>query len=133
MTTRMNKIIKKDVRRALATKILRGDLSDPVVKEIIQGAPSHATRIGYSGKPNTAGFSPSFGTTNRESGGPNGYIGSKRLVINSFTNAPSSKSKVKTKKTQTVNQRMTRAWAENLAGRWLNANRRDDTPYTGVC
>lgn len=121
MTTQAVKVYKKSVRHILATKILRGDLYDPVVKEIIQGAPPHATRIGYSGKPNTAGFSPSFGNLKG------------RMVINSFTNAPASKSKVKTKKTQTVNQRMTRAWAENLAGRWLNANRHDDTPYTGVC
>jgi len=111
MTTRLTKIVKKNARNELAKKILCGDLSDPIVKEIIQGAPSHATRIGYSGKPNTAGFSPSFGNLKG------------RMVINSFTNAPSSKSKVKTKKTQTVNQRMTRAWAENLAGRWLNERR----------
>lgn len=103
--------IKNSARHALASLVLRGDTSDPRAKEILQGAPAHAVRIGFSGKPNTAGFSPSWGALKG------------RLVINSFTNAPSSKSKVKSKKTQTFNQKMTRAWAENLAGQWLNAHR----------
>lgn len=121
MSKRDTKIIKSNARHSLATLVLRGDVSDPRVKEILQGTPSHQTRIGFSGKPNTSGFSPSFGTIKG------------RMVINSFTNAPSSKSKVKSKKAQTFNQKMTRAWAENLAGRWLNQHRRDDTPFTGVC
>ena len=121
MSSRVTKIIKKGNRRELATRILRGDISDPRVKEILQTAPSNVKRVGFSGKEGSSGFSPSFGKLNG------------RMVINTFNNAPSSKSKVKTKKTQTVYQRMTRAWAENLAGRWLNEHRHDDTPYTGVC
>ena len=118
MTSRVTKIIKKNARHELATKILRGELSDPRVKEILQTAPSNAKRIGFSGKEGSSGFSPNFGKLNG------------RMVINTFNNAPSSSSSAGNKKTQTVYQRMTRAWAENLAGQYLNAHQNDDTPYS---
>ena len=131
MTSRVTKIIKKNARHELATKILPGEISDPVVEEILQTAPSNVARDGYSGKPGTSGFDINLGTTNKESGGPNGRTTIyKRLIVNTFNNAPSSKSSAGNKKTQTVYQRMTRAWAENLAGAWLNAHQNDDTPYS---
>lgn len=130
MINTITKKIKKSARHQLASLVLRGDTSVPAVKEILQGAKSHAIRIGFSGKPNTSGFSPSFGTTRRS---PGGYEGAKTLVVDSFTTTTTSKGRDKSKHAHNYTHRMTRAWAENLAGQWLNANRRDDTPFSGVC
>lgn len=121
-------------RCELATKILRGELSDPRVKEILQTAPSNVARDGYSGKPGTSGFDINLGTTNKESGGPNGRTTIyKRLIVNTFNSELASRGERKGKRVQVYEQKMTRAWAENLAGQYLNAHQRDDTPYTGIC
>ena len=114
--------IKNSTRHQLASLVLRGDTSDPRAREILQGAEKHAIRIGFSGKPNTAGFSPSFGTTRRS---PGGYEGPKTLVVDSFTTTTTSKGRDKSKHTHNYTHRMTRAWAENLAGKWINEHRPD--------
>jgi hypothetical protein len=95
---------------------MRGDTSIPGVKEILQSAPSSQNRIGYDGKQGTRGFSPSFGTTSRT---PGGAQGAKTLVINAFVNTTTSKGREKAKHPHNITHRMTRAWAENLAGQWL--------------
>lgn len=130
MTSRVTKIIKKSARRELATKILRGDITDARVKEILQTAPSNASRDGYSGKPGTSGFDPNLGTTTKESGGPNGRSGFKRLIVNTFNSELASRGERKGKRVQVYEQKMTRSWAENLAGAWLNVHQNDDTPYS---
>ena len=116
MTTRETKIKHKNLRRLLATALMRGDMSIPGVKEILQSAPSSQSRIGYDGKQGTRGFSPSFGTATRT---PGGAQGAKTLVINAFVNTTTSKGREKAKHPHNITQRMTRAWAENLAGRYL--------------
>lgn len=116
MTTRSTKRTNSIFRRELATAIMRGDMNVPGVKEILQSAPSSQSRIGYDGKQGTRGFSPSFGTTTRT---PGGAQGAKVLVINAFVNTTTSKGREKAKHPHNVIQRMTRAWAENLAGRYL--------------
>ena len=131
MTSRVTKIIKKNARHELATKILRGELSDPRVKEILQTAPSNVARDGYSGKPGTSGFDINLGTTNKESGGPNGRSTPyKRLIVNTFNSELASRGERKGKRVQVYEQKMTRSWADNLAGAWLNAHQNDDTPYS---
>lgn len=120
--------IKNSTHHQLASLVLRGDTSDPRVKEILQGAEKHAVRIGFSGKPNTAGFSPSFGTVEVKGGQR------KTLLVNFFVNKCARGGRgSKPAREQKVAHKMTRAWAENLAGKWLNEHRRDDTPFTGVC
>lgn len=116
MTTRSTKRTNSIFRRELATAIMRGDTSIPGVKELMQVAPSSQNRIGYDGKQGTRGFSPSFGTTTRT---PGGAQGAKVLVINAFVNTTTSKGREKAKHAHNITQRMTRAWAENLAGRYL--------------
>lgn len=116
MTTRSTKRTNSIFRRELATAIMRGDTSIPGVKELMQVAPSSQNRIGYDGKQGTRGFSPSFGTTTRT---PGGAQGAKVLVINAFVNTTTSKGREKAKHPHNITQRMTRAWAENLAGRYL--------------
>lgn len=116
MTTRETKITHKNLCHNLATALMRGDTSIPGVKEIMQSAPGSQNRIGYDGKQGTRGFSPSFGTTSRT---PGGAQGAKTLVINAFVNTTTSKGREKAKHPHNITQRMTRAWAENLAGRYL--------------
>jgi hypothetical protein len=116
MTTRSTKRTNSIFRRHLAIAIMRGDTSIPGVKEILQSAPSSQNRIGYDGKQGTRGFSPSFGTTTRT---PGGAQGAKTLVINAFVNTTTSKGREKAKHPHNITHRMTRAWAENLAGQWL--------------
>ncbi len=116
MTTRSTKRTNSIFRRHLAIALMRGDTSIPGVKEILQSAPSSQNRIGYDGKQGTRGFSPSFGTTSRT---PGGAQGAKTLVINAFVNTTTSKGREKAKHPHNITQRMTRAWAENLAGRYL--------------
>lgn len=124
MSSAITKKIKSNARHQLAALVLRGDVSDPRVKEILQGSTSHATRIGFSGKPNTAGFSPSFGTIEVKGGQR------KTLLVNFFINKCARGGRgSKPAREQKCSHKMTRAWAENLAGQWLNANRRDDTPF----
>lgn len=120
MTTRSTKITHKNLRHNLATAIMRGDTSIPGVKEILQTAPSNVARDGYSGKPGTSGFDINLGTTNKESGGPNGRTTIyKRLIVNTFNSELASRGERKGKRVQVYEQKMTRAWAENLAGRYL--------------
>jgi hypothetical protein len=116
MTTRSTKRTNSIFRRHLAIALMRGDTSIPGVKEILQSAPSSQNRIGYDGKQGTRGFSPSFGTTSRT---PGGAQGAKTLVINAFVNTTTSKGREKAKHPHNITHRMTRAWAENLAGQWL--------------
>jgi hypothetical protein len=116
MTTRSTKRTNSIFRRHLAIALMRGDTSIPGVKEILQSAPSSQNRIGYDGKQGTRGFSPSFGTTTRT---PGGAQGAKTLVINAFVNTTTSKGREKAKHPHNITHRMTRAWAENLAGQWL--------------
>lgn len=116
MTARVTEILHTAIRHDLATALLRGDIHVPGVKEILQSDPASGGRIGYDGKQGTRGFSPSFGTTTRT---PGGAQGAKVLVINAFVNTTTSKGREKAKHPHNITQRMTRAWAENLAGQWL--------------
>jgi len=114
--------IRNEMRHDLASLVLKGDTSDPRAREILQGAPKHATRIGFSGKPNTSGFSPSFGTIEVKGGQR------KTLMINYFVNKCARGGRgSKPAREQKFAQKMTRAWAENLAGEYLNSRHNSAT------